>query len=127
MVSLPAQICLDQEIGEVRASSAGKPAGESPQYKGGEPFGWNARNVIGHRVMLPQGRVRGWSRVASDHRINSFGSKADMSTMIAEKVETLDVCFGTYPHTQRLKNGDIKSDPLALRFNEVQSHQQGVS
>ena len=42
-----------------------------------------------------------------------------MSTMIAEKVETLDVCFGTYPHTQPLKNGDIKSDRVALRFNEV--------
>ncbi len=39
--------------------------------------------------------------------------------MIAEKVETLDVCFGTYPHTQPLKNGDIKSDRVALRFNEV--------
>ena len=42
-----------------------------------------------------------------------------MSTMTAEKVETLDVCFGTYPHTQPLKNGDIKSDRVALRFNEV--------
>src|SRR5580700_5076078 len=42
-----------------------------------------------------------------------------MSTMTAEKVETLDVCFGTYPHTQPLKNGDVKSDRVALRFNEV--------
>ena len=42
-----------------------------------------------------------------------------MNTMTAEKVETLDVCFGTYPHTQPLKNGDIKSDRVALRFNEV--------
>jgi 4,5-dihydroxyphthalate decarboxylase len=42
-----------------------------------------------------------------------------MSTMTAEKVDTLDVCFGTYPHTQPLKNGDIKSDRVALRFNEV--------
>ncbi|MGB7021522.1 MAG: hypothetical protein WBD80_20300, partial [Xanthobacteraceae bacterium] len=42
-----------------------------------------------------------------------------MSTMTAEKIETLDVCFGTYPHTQPLKNGDIKSDRVALRFNEV--------
>ncbi len=42
-----------------------------------------------------------------------------MSTMTAEKVETLDVCFGTYPHTQPLKDGDIKSDRVALRFNEV--------
>ena len=42
-----------------------------------------------------------------------------MSTMTAEKVETLDACFGTYPHTQPLKNGDIKSDRVVLRFNEV--------
>ena len=42
-----------------------------------------------------------------------------MSTMTAEKVETLDACFGTYPHTQALKNGEIKSDRVTLRFNEV--------
>jgi 4,5-dihydroxyphthalate decarboxylase len=39
--------------------------------------------------------------------------------MTAQKVETLDACFGTYPHTQALKNGDIKSDRVTLRFNEV--------
>lgn len=42
-----------------------------------------------------------------------------MSTMTAEKVETLDACFGTYPYTQPLKNGDIPSDRVALRFTEV--------
>ena len=42
-----------------------------------------------------------------------------MSTMTAEKVETLDACFGTYPHTQPLKNGDIKSDRVVLRLKEV--------
>ena len=42
-----------------------------------------------------------------------------MSTMTAEKVETLDACFGTYPHTQPLKNGDIKSDRVVLRLTEV--------
>jgi 4,5-dihydroxyphthalate decarboxylase len=42
-----------------------------------------------------------------------------MSTMTAEKVETLDACFGTYPHTQPLKSGAIKSDRLAFRFTEV--------
>jgi len=40
--------------------------------------------------------------------------------MTAEKIETLDACFGTYPHTKPLKNGDIKSDRVALRFNEVE-------
>jgi 4,5-dihydroxyphthalate decarboxylase len=40
--------------------------------------------------------------------------------MTAEKVETLDACFGTYPHTRPLKNGDIKSDRVALRFTEVE-------
>jgi len=42
-----------------------------------------------------------------------------VSTMTAEKIETLDACFGTYPHTQPLKNGDIKSDRVALRLTEV--------
>jgi len=43
-----------------------------------------------------------------------------MSTMTAEKVETLNACFGTYPYTRPLKNGDIKSDYVALRFTEVE-------
>ncbi len=42
-----------------------------------------------------------------------------MNTMTAEKVETLDACFGTYPYTQALKNGEIKSDRVALRLTEV--------
>jgi 4,5-dihydroxyphthalate decarboxylase len=42
-----------------------------------------------------------------------------MSTMTAEKVETLDACLGTYPYTQPLKNGGIPSDRVALRFTEV--------
>jgi len=42
-----------------------------------------------------------------------------MSTDAAEKVETLDACFGTYPQTQALKAGDIKSKRVALRFTEV--------
>ena len=42
-----------------------------------------------------------------------------MSAMTAEKIETLDACFGTYPHTQALKDGAIKFDRLALRLAEV--------
>src|SRR6202140_4089966 len=42
-----------------------------------------------------------------------------MSTMTAEKVETLSACFGTYPQTQALKNGQIKSDRVALNLTEV--------
>jgi 4,5-dihydroxyphthalate decarboxylase len=42
-----------------------------------------------------------------------------MSTITAEKVKTLDACFGTYPHTQALKKGDIKSDRVAFAFTEV--------
>ena len=42
-----------------------------------------------------------------------------MSTMIAEKLKTLDACFGNYPHTQALKSGGIKSDRVALRLTEV--------
>jgi 4,5-dihydroxyphthalate decarboxylase len=42
-----------------------------------------------------------------------------MSTMTAEKIETLSACFGTYPQTQALKSGQIKSDRVALRLTEV--------
>src|SRR5271156_1246464 len=42
-----------------------------------------------------------------------------MSTMTAEKIETLDACFGTYPQTQALKSGQIKSDRVALKLTEV--------
>jgi 4,5-dihydroxyphthalate decarboxylase len=42
-----------------------------------------------------------------------------MTTLIAEKIETLDACFGNYPHTAPLKDGRIKSDRVALRLTEV--------
>ena len=42
-----------------------------------------------------------------------------MSMMTAEKIETLNACFGTYPHTQALKSGQIKSDRVNLRLTEV--------
>jgi len=37
----------------------------------------------------------------------------------AEKIETLNVCLGTYPHTKALKQGEIKSDRVALAFTEI--------
>src|SRR5277367_5973199 len=42
-----------------------------------------------------------------------------MSATTAEKIETLNVCFGTYPHTRALKDGAIKSDRLAFQFTEI--------
>jgi len=42
-----------------------------------------------------------------------------MSTMTREKVETLSGCFGTYPQTQALKSGQVKSDRVALRLTEI--------
>ncbi len=42
-----------------------------------------------------------------------------MSTMTAEKIETLSGCFGTYPQTQALKSGQIKSGRVALRLTEI--------
>jgi 4,5-dihydroxyphthalate decarboxylase len=42
-----------------------------------------------------------------------------MSTMTAEKVETLNACFGTYPQTQALKSGKIKSGRVALNLTEI--------
>jgi hypothetical protein len=43
-----------------------------------------------------------------------------MVTLTAEKIATLDACFGTYPHTRALKDGAITSDRVSLRFNEVE-------
>ena len=42
-----------------------------------------------------------------------------MSTTTAEKLKTIDGCFGNYPQTQALKNGSITSDRIALRLTEV--------
>jgi 4,5-dihydroxyphthalate decarboxylase len=42
-----------------------------------------------------------------------------MSTMTAEKLATISACFGTYPQTQALKSGQIKSDRVALNLTEV--------
>src|SRR5271154_6517000 len=42
-----------------------------------------------------------------------------MSTMTAEKIDTINACFGTYPQTQALKSGQIKSDRAALNLTEV--------
>jgi len=44
-----------------------------------------------------------------------------MTATTAEETETqtLSVCFGTYPHTRALKNGDIKSSLVALQFTEI--------
>jgi 4,5-dihydroxyphthalate decarboxylase len=42
-----------------------------------------------------------------------------MSTLAAEKLKTIDGCFGNYPQTQALKNGSITSDRIALRLTEV--------
>ena len=42
-----------------------------------------------------------------------------MSTMTAEKIETLTACFGTYPQTQALKSGQIKSDRVKLSLTEI--------
>ena len=43
-----------------------------------------------------------------------------MAIATAEKIMTLDACFGTYPHTAPLKSGAIASDRVAFRFNEVE-------
>jgi len=42
-----------------------------------------------------------------------------MSTMTAEKIDTINACFGTYPQTQALKAGQIKSDRIKLNLTEV--------
>jgi 4,5-dihydroxyphthalate decarboxylase len=42
-----------------------------------------------------------------------------MSTMTDEKIDTISACFGTYPQTQALKSGQIKSDRVALKLIEI--------
>ena len=42
-----------------------------------------------------------------------------MTTLTAEKIETMDACFGNYPHTAPLRDGRIKSDRVALHLTEV--------
>ncbi len=42
-----------------------------------------------------------------------------MGTATAEKLKTIDGCFGNYPQTQALKSGAITSDRVALRLTEV--------
>jgi 4,5-dihydroxyphthalate decarboxylase len=42
-----------------------------------------------------------------------------MSTMTAEKIDTINACFGTYPQTHALKSGQIKSDRVTLNLTEV--------
>ena len=40
-------------------------------------------------------------------------------SMTAEKIDTISACFGTYPQTQALKSGQIKSDRVALQLTEI--------
>src|SRR5580693_744053 len=40
-------------------------------------------------------------------------------SMSAEKIDTISACFGTYPQTQALKSGQIKSDRVALKLTEI--------
>jgi 4,5-dihydroxyphthalate decarboxylase len=37
----------------------------------------------------------------------------------ANTIETLNVCFGSYPHTKALKEGQIESDRVAFAFTEI--------
>jgi 4,5-dihydroxyphthalate decarboxylase len=42
-----------------------------------------------------------------------------MNATTAEKIETLNVCFGNYPHTKALKDGAVTSDRVAFQFTEI--------
>ena len=42
-----------------------------------------------------------------------------MTATTAEKIVTLNACFGSYPHTRALKEGDVKSDRVKLQFTEI--------
>jgi 4,5-dihydroxyphthalate decarboxylase len=42
-----------------------------------------------------------------------------MTAATVEKIVTLNACFGNYPHTRALKEGDVKSDRVKLQFTEI--------
>ncbi len=42
-----------------------------------------------------------------------------MTAATVEKIVTLNACFGSYPHTRALKEGDVKSDRVKLQFTEI--------
>ncbi len=42
-----------------------------------------------------------------------------MTAATAETIVTLNACFGSYPHTRALKEGDVKSDRVKLQFTEI--------
>src|SRR5277367_6990096 len=42
-----------------------------------------------------------------------------MTAAAAETIVTLNACFGSYPHTRALKEGDVKSDRVKLQFTEI--------
>ena len=42
-----------------------------------------------------------------------------MSATTADDIQTLNVCFGSYPHTKALKDGRIASDRVAMSFTEI--------
>jgi len=42
-----------------------------------------------------------------------------MTAAAAETIVTLNACFGSYPHTRTLKEGDVKSDRVKLQFTEI--------
>jgi 4,5-dihydroxyphthalate decarboxylase len=60
-----------------------------------------------------------WLNPAAGHKIKATLEVTAMSTMTAEKIATISACFGTYPQTQALKSGQIKSDRVALNLTEV--------
>ena len=59
-----------------------------------------------------------WFKPKPHHKINATAEGNAMS-MTAEKLDTINACFGTYPQTQALKSGQIKSDRVDLRLTEV--------
>jgi 4,5-dihydroxyphthalate decarboxylase len=42
-----------------------------------------------------------------------------MSVTTTDKIRTLNVCLGNYPHTRALKSGEIPSDRLSFEFTDV--------
>jgi 4,5-dihydroxyphthalate decarboxylase len=60
-----------------------------------------------------------WLNPVAGHKIKRTLEANAMSTMTAEKNAAINACFGTYPQTQALKSGQIKSERVALNLTEV--------
>src|SRR5579872_4131637 len=122
-VSLPRRSASAIRPATISASSFGRPAATKARVMKAASRAAGTRASVwlvaasDMNGMLPMNGAD-WFNPARDHKINPAAEVNAMS-MTAEKLDTISACFGTYPQTQALKSGQIKSDRVDLRLTEV--------